>query len=187
MHFLTKHLLLYAEAQGETRDVSDRNPLVKSKGKSNIGHTAVGTYDTPPAQGDEVDKAIYKQPPKATQFLALVRIRDFNCVSTMALCKQSRIFLACICDNFLMQMLDRQNKGNTLCDLCAQTGKNKRQMWPQIGSSDHKLIAFRIQKTGKESRRIRTQNFMQVDFGLFRKKLSRISQEVEAEGAKDSW
>lgn len=124
---------------------------------------------------------VYNQPPRATQFLALVLIRDFNYVGAMALCKQSKIFLACFGDNFLMQMLDRQNKGNTLRDLCAQTVKNKRQMWPQIvqlGSSDHKLIAFRIQNTGKESRRIRTRDFMQVDFRLFRKYLSRISQKL---------
>lgn len=39
-HFLTKHLLVYAEVQCETRDLSDRKPLVKSKGKRNMSHAA---------------------------------------------------------------------------------------------------------------------------------------------------
>lgn len=84
-----------------------------------------------------MDKAVYKQLPKATQLPALVLIRDFNHVGTMTLCKQFRIFLDCIGDNFLMQMLKRPNKGNILRDLCAQTGKNKWQMWSQIVAWEH--------------------------------------------------
>lgn len=52
--------------------------------------------------------------------------------SHMALCKQSRIFLDRMGDNFLMQILERTNKGNILCDLCTQTWKKKWQMWSQI-------------------------------------------------------
>lgn len=116
MHFLTKHLLVYEEAQCESRD---RNLLVKSQGKSHTGHTAVGACHTPPAQVDEVDKAVYKYLPRATQPPASVLNRGFNHVSSTALSKQSRIFLECVGDTFSMQMPERPNKGNTLRDLCA--------------------------------------------------------------------
>lgn len=60
VHFLTKHPLVYAEVQCETRDLSDRKLLVKSKGKRNMSHAACACQ-TPLVLGDDdVDNAVYK-------------------------------------------------------------------------------------------------------------------------------
>lgn len=60
LHFLTKRLLACAEAQCETRDLSDRKLLVKNKGKRNMSHAALACHTTC-SRDNEVDNAVYKQ------------------------------------------------------------------------------------------------------------------------------
>ena len=88
---------------------------VRIKGQAGRGDTAVGVCYRPPDQAEEVDEAFYGQLRVASQSQALVVASDFNfpdvCWKDHSDSQpQSRRFLQCIDDNFLMQMVEEPTR-----------------------------------------------------------------------------
>ena len=89
---------------------------MRIKGQAGMGDTVVGVYYRPPDQEEEVDEAFHEQLEVASRSQALVHVGDFNypdiCwISNMARHMQSRRFLQCVEDNFLMQVVEELTNG----------------------------------------------------------------------------
>ena len=75
-----------------------------------------------PNQEEEVDEAFFREQEETSQLQDLVLVGDFShldsCrMSTMTGYKQTRKFLGCVNDNFLMQVLHELTRGDFLPDL----------------------------------------------------------------------
>ena len=82
---------------------------IKMEGKTNKADILLGVCYRPPNQDEEVDEVFYKRLAEVSQMLALL-LMDFNLPDlcwkyNTAERKQSRRFLECVDDNFLMQLL----------------------------------------------------------------------------------
>lgn len=92
--------------------------------------------------------------------------------------KQSRRFLKCNEDKFLIQVLDKSTRGEVLLDLVltsvdefikeVKTGGNP-------GCSDHALLEFvMLRNIGLKKSTVRTLNFLKVKFKIFKNLVSAI-------------
>ncbi|GAB0188484.1 hypothetical protein GRJ2_001313700 [Grus japonensis] len=100
----------------------DKNLQVKIKGRAGTGDTIVGVCYRPPNQEDQKDKALYRQIGAASRSQALVLMGDFNHSNicwrdNTARHKQSRRFLECIDDNFLLQVIEKPTRRGVMLDL----------------------------------------------------------------------
>ena len=83
---------------------------VKIRGRADKADILVGVCYRPPNQDEETDELFYEQLAEAARSPALVLMGDFNFADicweyNLAQKKQSRRFLECMEDNFLMQMM----------------------------------------------------------------------------------
>jgi len=95
---------------------------VKIRGKANKADILLGICYRPPNQDEEVDEIVYKSLAEVSQSLVLVLVRDFNLLDicwkyNTAERKQSRRFLECVEDKFLMQLVSEPTRGGALLDL----------------------------------------------------------------------
>ncbi|GAB0185603.1 hypothetical protein GRJ2_001025600 [Grus japonensis] len=102
---------LYVNDQLELHLGMDEEPTeslwVRIKGRAGAGDITAGVCYRPPDQGDRADGALYRQIGAASRSQALVLMGDFNhpdiCWRDSAAGhKQSRKFLKCVDDNFLL-------------------------------------------------------------------------------------
>ncbi|GAB0195100.1 hypothetical protein GRJ2_001975300 [Grus japonensis] len=89
--------------------------------------------------------------------------------------KQSRKFLECVDDNFLLQVTEEPMRRGAMLDFILTNKEGLEgdvKLKGSLGCSDHKMVEFR-----------------RVDFGLFRDLLGRIpwDKALEGRGAQDSW
>ncbi|GAB0209859.1 hypothetical protein GRJ2_003451600 [Grus japonensis] len=95
---------------------------VRIKGRAGTGDIIVGVCYRPPDQGDRADEALYRQIGAASRSQALVLMGDFNHPDicwrdNAAECKQSRKFLECVDDNFLLQVTEEPTRRGAMLDL----------------------------------------------------------------------
>ncbi|GAB0204972.1 hypothetical protein GRJ2_002962800 [Grus japonensis] len=96
---------------------------VRIKGRAGTGDIIAGVCYRPPEQGDQADETLYRQIGAASRSQALVLMGDFNhseiiCWrSNRAGHKQSRKFLECVDDNFLLQVTEEPTRRGAMLDL----------------------------------------------------------------------
>ncbi|GAB0185700.1 hypothetical protein GRJ2_001035300 [Grus japonensis] len=171
---------------------------VRIKGRAGTGDTIVVVCYRPPNQEDQADEALYRQVGAASHSQALVLIGDFKHPNTCwrgntAGHKQSRRFLECIDDNFLLQVIEEPMRRGAMLDLVltnkeGQVGNVKLK--GSLGCSDHKMVEFKILRAARRVHsKLTTLDFRRADFGLFRDLLSRVRWDKALEGreAQDSY
>ncbi|GAB0210350.1 mitochondrial enolase superfamily member 1 [Grus japonensis] len=107
--------------------------------------------------------------------------------------KQSRKFLECIDDNFLLQVIEEPTRRGAMLDLILTNKEGlvgDVKLKGSLGCSDHEMVEFRILRAARRARsKLTTLDFRRADFGLFRDLLGRIpwDKALEGRGAQDSW
>ncbi|RMC22386.1 hypothetical protein DUI87_00700 [Hirundo rustica rustica] len=99
----------------ETKEDGVECLWVRIKGKANKADILLGVCYRPPNQEEEVDNLIYKQLGSVSRSSALVLVGDFNLPDicwelNTAEKRQSRKFLECMEDKFLLQLVSRRGK-----------------------------------------------------------------------------
>lgn len=127
-------------------------PWVRLRGKANKGDIVVRLCYRPPNHDEEADEIFCKQPGEVSRSLALLFIRDFNFLdicwkyNTMEK-KQTRRFLECVDDNFLVQVVREPTRQGIPLDLYFV---NREGLVGDVmvgsccGHGDHKVIEFSI-------------------------------------------
>ncbi|GAB0206448.1 hypothetical protein GRJ2_003110400 [Grus japonensis] len=171
---------------------------VRIKGRAGAGDIIVGVCYRPPDQGDRADEALYRQIGAASCSQALVLMGDFNHPDicwrdNAAERKQSRKFLECVNDNFLLQRIKEPTRKGAMLDLVLTNKEGlvgDVKLKGSLGCSDHEMVEFRILRAARRARsKLTTLEFRRADFGPFRDLLGRIpwDKALEGRGAQDSW
>ncbi|GAB0209619.1 hypothetical protein GRJ2_003427600 [Grus japonensis] len=186
-------------------DTDSTNSLIRPraygsglKGTLGAGDIIAGICYRPPDQGDRADEALYRQIGAASRSQALVLMGDFNhpdiCWSdNKAGHKQSRKFLECVDDNFLLQEIEEPTRRGAMLDL-VPTNKEGLvgdvKLKGSLSCSDHEMVEFKILRAVRRAHsKLTTLDFRRADFGLLRDLLGRIpwDKALEGRGARDSW
>ncbi|GAB0182816.1 hypothetical protein GRJ2_000746900 [Grus japonensis] len=107
--------------------------------------------------------------------------------------KQSRKFLECVDDNFLLQVTEEPMRRGAMLDLVLTTKEGlvgDVKLKGSLGCSDHETVEFNILRAARrEHSKLTTLDFRGADFGLFGDLLGRIpwDKALEGRGAQDSW
>ncbi|GAB0208218.1 hypothetical protein GRJ2_003287500 [Grus japonensis] len=150
---------------------------VRIKGSTGAGDIIVGVCYRPPDQGDRADEALYRQMEAASRSQALVLMGDFNHPDicwrdNAAEHKQSRKFLECVDDNFLLQVIEEPTRRGAMLDLVLTNKEGlvgDVKLKGSLGCSDHEMVEFRILRAARRARsKLTTLDFRRADFGLFR-------------------
>ncbi|GAB0181373.1 hypothetical protein GRJ2_000602600 [Grus japonensis] len=161
---------------------------VRIKGRAGTGDIIVGVCYRPSNQEDRVDEALYRQIGAASCSQALVLMGDFNhpdiCYTdNTAGHKQSRRFLECVDDNFLLQVIEEPLRRGAMLDLVLT---NKEGLVGNVklkgshGCSDHEMVEFEILRAVRRVHsKLTALDFRGADFALFRDLLGRVPWEVE--------
>ncbi|KAJ7419191.1 adaptin ear-binding coat-associated protein 1 [Willisornis vidua] len=169
---------------------------LRIRGKANRSTTLVGVCYIPPNQDNEVDKLFYKQLADTSRSLALVLVGDFNlsdfCWELKTVEKrQSRWFLKCMEDNFLLQLMNGPNTDGALLDLLFTEGLLRDAgVGGLLGHHDHEMMEF---STPGETRRGINKTFMldfwKADLGLFRMLIQTVPWEIalKNKGFQEGW
>ncbi|GAB0176173.1 calcium-independent phospholipase A2-gamma [Grus japonensis] len=171
---------------------------VRIKGRAGAGDIIAGVCYRPPDQGDRADEALYRQTGAASCSQALVLMGDFNHPDicwrdNAAEHKQSRKFLECVDDNFLLQVIEELMRRGAMLDLILTNKEGlvgDVKLKGSLGCSDHEMVEFRILRAARRvCSKLTTLDFRGADFGLFRDLLGRIpwDKALEGRGAQDSW
>ncbi|GAB0205898.1 mitochondrial enolase superfamily member 1 [Grus japonensis] len=175
-----------------------KSPWVRIKGRAGAGDFIAGVCYVPPDQGDRADEALYRQIGAASRSQALVLMGDFNHPDicwrdNAAEHKQSRKFLECVDDNFLLQVIEESTRRGAMLDLILTNKEGlvgDVKLKGSLGCSDHEMVEFRILRAARRAHsKLNTLDFRRADFGLFRDLLGRIpwDKALEGRGAQDSW
>jgi len=171
---------------------------VRIKGRAGTGDTIAGICYKPPDQEDQAHEALYRQTGADSCSQALVLLGNFNHPDicwreNTAGNEQSRRFLECIADNFLLQVTERPMRNDAVLDLVLINKEGlvwNAKLKGSLGCSDHEMVEFRILRAVRsEQSNLTTLDFMSADFGLFRDLLSRVPwhKGLEGRGAQESW
>ncbi|GAB0209929.1 mitochondrial enolase superfamily member 1 [Grus japonensis] len=107
--------------------------------------------------------------------------------------KQSRKFLECVDDNFLLQVTEEPTRRDAMLDLVLTNKEGlvgNVKLKGSFGCSDHEMVEFKILRAARRVHsKLTTLDFRRADFGLFRDLLGRIpwDKALEGRGAQDSW
>ncbi|GAB0192044.1 hypothetical protein GRJ2_001669700 [Grus japonensis] len=107
--------------------------------------------------------------------------------------KQSRRFLECINDNFLLQVIEEPMRRGAMLDLVFTIKEGllgNVKLRDSLGSSDHEMVEFKIFRAARRAHsKLTTLDFRRADFGLFRDLLGRVpwDKSLEGRGAQESW
>ncbi|RMC06534.1 hypothetical protein DUI87_15971 [Hirundo rustica rustica] len=133
----------------ESKEDGVEYPWVRIKGKANQADILLGVCYCPPNQEEEVDNLFYKQLGNVSGSSALVLVGDFNLPDicwelNTAEKRQSRKFLECMEDNFLLQLVGEPTRGRTMLDLlfANRDGLVGDVVGGRLGQSDHEIIKF---------------------------------------------
>ncbi|GAB0183226.1 hypothetical protein GRJ2_000787900 [Grus japonensis] len=180
----------------------DEEPIkslwVRIKGRAGTGDIIAVVCYRPPDQGDRADEALYRQIGAASRSQALVLTGDFNHPDicwrdNAAERKQSRKFLECVDDNFLLHVIEEPTRRCAMLDLILTNKEGlvgDVKLKGSLGCSDHETVEFRILRAARRARsKLTTLDFSRADFGLFRDLLGGIpwDKALEGRGAQDSW
>ncbi|GAB0209305.1 hypothetical protein GRJ2_003396200 [Grus japonensis] len=164
---------------------------VRIKGRAGTGDIIVGVCYRPPDQGDRADEALYRQIGAASRSQALVLMGDFNhpdiCWRDNAAGhKQSRKFLECVNDNFLLQVIEEPMRKGAMLDLILTNKEGlvgDVKLKGSLGCSDHEMVEFRILRAARRaSSKLPTLDFRRADLDLSRDLLEAPMDEQGAPG-----
>jgi len=125
---------------------------VKIKSRAGTGDITVGVCYRPPDQDKRAYEALYRHIGEAPRSKALVLMGDFNHPDVCwrdntAGYRQSRRFLECVDDNFLLQVIEEPTRRGAMLDLVL----TNKEGWVGIvivkgslGCSDHEMMEFKI-------------------------------------------
>ncbi|PKU27535.1 hypothetical protein llap_22160 [Limosa lapponica baueri] len=159
------------------------------KGKANKGDFVLGVCSRPPNQDEEADEVFYEQLAEVSQSPALVLVGDFNLPAicwkyNTAESRQARMFLECMEDNFLTQLVGDllfTNREGLVGDVV---------VGGHLGLSDHELVKFPILSDVRRGvSKTSTLDFWRADFGLFRSLVERVPWEIDlkGKGIQEGW
>jgi len=122
------------------------------RGKASKADILLGVCYRPPNQDEEVDEVFYKRLAEVSQLLALVLMGDLNLPNiywkhNTAERKQSRRFLKCVEDDFLMQLVRESARGGALLDLLFTNREGPVGdvvVRGCLGFSDHEMTEFSV-------------------------------------------
>ncbi|GAB0181438.1 hypothetical protein GRJ2_000609100 [Grus japonensis] len=107
--------------------------------------------------------------------------------------KQSRRFLECVDDNFLLQAIEEKSRSGAMLHLVL-TNKDglvgNVKLKGSLGCSDHEMVEFKILRAVRRVHsKLTTLDLRRADFGLFRDLLGRVpwDKALEGRGAQESW
>ncbi|GAB0178933.1 hypothetical protein GRJ2_000358600 [Grus japonensis] len=171
---------------------------VRIKGSTGAGDIIAGVCYRPPDQGDRADKALYRQIGAGSCSQALVLMGDFNHPDicwrdNAAEHKQSRKFLECVDDNFLLQVIEEPTRRGAMLDLILTNKEGlvgDVKLKGSLDCSDHEMVEFRILRAARRvCSKLTTLDFSRADFSLFRDLLGKIAWDkaLDGRGARDSW
>ncbi|GAB0209793.1 hypothetical protein GRJ2_003445000 [Grus japonensis] len=150
---------------------------VRIKGSTGTGDIIAGVCYRPPNQEDQVDEALYRQIGAASRSQALVLMGDFNHPDicwrgNTAGHKQSRKFLECTDDNFLLQVTEEPTRRDAMLDLVLTNKEGlvgDVKLKGSLGCSDHEMVELNILRAARGTHcKLTTLDFRRADFGLFR-------------------
>ena len=107
--------------------------------------------------------------------------------------KQSRRFLECMEDNFLMQMIREPTRGAAPLGLLFTNREGlvgDVEVGGCLGQSDHDMVEFSILGGARRGNsKTATLDFQRVDFELFRRQVGGVPWEsvLESKGVQDGW
>ncbi|GAB0182896.1 hypothetical protein GRJ2_000754900 [Grus japonensis] len=134
----------------------DEEPIktlwVNIKERSGTGDIIVEVYYRPPNQEDQADEALYRQIGTASHSQDLVLMEDFSHPDTCwrdntAGHKQSRRFLECTDDNFLLQVIEEPTRRGAMLDLVLTNKEGlvgNVKLKGSLGCSDQEMVEFKI-------------------------------------------
>ncbi|GAB0204485.1 hypothetical protein GRJ2_002914100 [Grus japonensis] len=171
---------------------------VRIKRSTGTGDIIAGVCYRPPDQGDRVDEVFYRQLGAPSCSQALILMGDFNHPN---ICwrdnkvghKQSKRFLECVGDNFLLQVIEEPTRRGAMLDLILTNKEGlvgDVKLKGSLGCSDHEMVEFRILRAVRRVHsKLTILDFRRADFGLFRDLLGRIpwDKALEGRGAQESW
>lgn len=171
---------------------------IKIRGKANKADILVGVCYRPPNQDDEDDEFFYKQLADVSKSPALVLAGDFNLLDVcwelhMAEKRQSRRFLECIEDNFLLQLVNEPTRDGALLDLLFTNREGlvgDVVVGGHLGHSDQEIIEFSILRDARRAiNKASTLDFRRADFSLFKRLVQRVPWEtaLENKGVQEGW
>jgi len=150
----------------------------------------------PPNHDERADEIFYKQLWEVSRLLALVLMWDFNLPDASwnyntEERKKPRMFLECVEDNFLTQLVGEPTKEVAPPNpLFANTEGLVADVMVGgcLGHSDQETIVF-ISWRKRGVSRTATLDFQRADFGLFRNMVDRVPWEavLEGKGLQEGW
>ncbi|KAM9591189.1 uncharacterized protein ACIBXB_006085 isoform 1-T2 [Morphnus guianensis] len=171
---------------------------VRIKGRAGTGDIIAGVCYRPPDQEDRADEALYREIGAASRSQALVLMGDFKHPNicwrdNMAGHKQSRRFLECVDDNFLLQVIEEPMRRGAMLDLVLTNKEGlvgNVKLKASLGCSDHEMAEFKILRAARRAHsKLTTLDFRRADFGFFRYLLGRVpwDKALQGRGAQESW
>ncbi|GAB0187084.1 alpha-actinin-2 [Grus japonensis] len=169
----------------------------ETRRETGTGDTTVGVCYRPPDQEDRVGEALYRQIGVPSRSQALVLMGDFSHPNicwrdNTAGHKQSRRFLECIDDNFLLQVIQEPTRRGAMLDLVLINKEGlvgNAKLKGSLVCSDHEMVQFGILRAARRAHsKLITLDSRRADFGLFRDLLGRVpwDKALEGGGAQES-
>ena len=171
---------------------------VKVRGRADKADILVGVCYRPPSQDEETDEVFCEQLAEAARSPALVLMGDFNFPDicweyNRAQKKQSRRFLECMEDNFLMQLVREPTGGAAPLDLLFTNREGlvgDVEVGGCLGQSDHDMVEFSILGGARSGNsKTATLDFWTADFDWLRRLGGGVpwGSVVESKGVQDGW
>jgi len=155
---------------------------VRIKDRTGAGDTIVEVCYRPPNQEDQADEPLYRQIGAVSRSQPLVLMGDFKHPDicwrdNTAGHKQSRRFLECIDDDFLLQVIEKPMRRGAMLDLVLTNKEGLMEnvkLKGSLGCSDHEMVDLKILRTEmRVQSKVTTLDLRRTDFGLFRDLLSK--------------
>ncbi|GAB0188273.1 hypothetical protein GRJ2_001292600 [Grus japonensis] len=163
---------------------------VRIKGRAGTGDTIVGVCHRPPDQEDCTDEAFYRHRGAASCSQALTLMVDLNpntCSrDNTSGHKETRRFLECVDDSFLLQVIEEPMRRDAMLDLVLTNREGlvgNAKVKGSLGCSDHEIVEFKILRAVRRAHsKLTNLDFRIADFGLFRDLLGRVPWDKALQG-----
>jgi len=131
---------------------------VRIKETAGTGDVIVEVCYRPPDQEDRVDEALYRQIGAASCSQALVFAEGLQpsrylLAGQRSRALQSRRFLECVGDKFLLQVIEEPMRRGAMLDLVLTNKEGlvgNGKLEGSLGCSDHEIVEFKILRVSKE-------------------------------------
>ncbi|PKU43893.1 dtw domain-containing protein 2 [Limosa lapponica baueri] len=167
---------LYVNDQLECMDEEPTESLwVRIKRRAGTGDVTLGISYRPHDKEDSADEALYRQTGAAHVHKSWSSLGDFNHPNiwwrdNAAGHKQSRRFLECTDNNFLLQVMEQPTRRGAMLDLVLTNREGlvgNAKLQGSLGCSDREMMEFKILRAVRRAHSKPTAlDFRRADFGL---------------------